>query len=73
MALVNDMLDLKLIEDGHFTPKIETFKPREVLEFIKKLIKLNGLSQVENTRIEVNYFTSAEPIDEGDDSEGFDE
>ena len=55
MALVNDMLDLKLIEEGLFTPKIERFKPWDTLLFIKKMISLNGPTRVENTRIEVKY------------------
>ena len=31
IALVNVMLDLKLIEEGLFTPKILLFKPHNVL------------------------------------------
>ena len=56
LALVNDMLDLKLIEDGLFTPKLQTFRPWDTLKFIKKLVRLKGLSsQVENNRIEIDY------------------
>ena len=63
LALVNDMLDLKLIEDGLFTPKIQVFKPSETIKFIKKLVRLKGLSsQVENTRIEVNHITPEEEL-----------
>ena len=54
MALVNDILDLKLIEDGLFMPKIEPFKPWNVLSFIQGMF--NGLSNVSNTKIEVDYF-----------------
>ena len=53
MASVNDMLDLRLIEDGLFMPKIQSFKPWKALKFIQNM--LDGLSQISNTDIEIDY------------------
>ena len=37
LALVNDILDLKMIEDGLFEPKKQLFNPTKTLEFIKSM------------------------------------
>ena len=37
LCLVNDILDLKLIEEKKFTPKLALFDPRETLDFIVDL------------------------------------
>ena len=34
LSLVNDVLDLKMIEQDKYAPKLERFKPKETLEFI---------------------------------------
>ena len=34
LGLVNDILDLKLIEENQFFPKMELFKPTETFRFI---------------------------------------
>ena len=39
LSLVNDMLDLKLIDEGKFVPKKELFKPRELLQFISAMFE----------------------------------
>lgn len=37
LCLVNDILDLKLIEENKFVPKNEVFSPRETFNFITKM------------------------------------
>ena len=37
LCLVNDILDLKLIEEKKFKPKLALFDPRETLDFIVDL------------------------------------
>ena len=56
MSLVNDILDLKLIEEGQFEPNMEHFKPKEAIDFILKM--LNGQAALTNTKIEVEYTTA---------------
>ena len=34
LCLVNDVLDMKLIQQGYFEPKMERFEPRKIFEFI---------------------------------------
>ena len=53
MSLVNDVLDLKLIEEGQFEPKMERFKPKEAIDFILKM--LQGQGALTNTEIKVDY------------------
>jgi hypothetical protein len=36
---VNDVLDIKLIETGQFEAKLESFKPKQILIFIKAMFK----------------------------------
>ena len=44
LALVNDVLDLKLIEENQFEPNLQIFNPKETFEFLKNMFK--GLSNV---------------------------
>ena len=53
LSLVNDILDLKLIEEGHFEPKMERFQPKNAVNFIKKMLECQG--ELSNTKIEVDY------------------
>ena len=53
LSLVNDILDLKLIEEGQFEAKMERFNPREAIDFILKM--LNGQVALSNTKIQVDY------------------
>ena len=39
LSLVNDMMDIKLIEQGDFVPKIENFKPNLTFQFIKSMFE----------------------------------
>ena len=39
LCLVNDMLDLKLIEVGQFSPKVDRFKPKDTLDFISAMFQ----------------------------------
>jgi len=39
LSLVNDVLDIKLIEQGHFAPKLEDFNPVHILVFIKAMFE----------------------------------
>ena len=39
ISLVNDMLDLKLIEEKKFVPKQQSFRPRETFEFIHAMFE----------------------------------
>ena len=34
LSLVNDVLDLKLIKQGKYDPKLEEFNPSKTLDFI---------------------------------------
>ena len=34
LCLVNDVLDMKMIENGQYEPKFEIFNPQNVLDFI---------------------------------------
>ena len=34
LCLVNDVLDIKLIQEGKFKPKLEKFEPKKLLDFI---------------------------------------
>ena len=53
LALVNDVLDLKLIEENQFEPNLQIFNPKETFEFLKNMFK--GMSNVQNTNITVEY------------------
>jgi signal transduction histidine kinase len=44
LALVNDVLDLKLIEENQFEPNLQIFNLKETFEFLKNMFK--GLSNV---------------------------
>jgi len=44
LALVNDVLDLKLIEENQFEPNLQIFNPKETFEFLKNMFK--GMSNV---------------------------
>lgn len=48
LSLVNDMLDIKLINEGKFSPKMQVFRPMDTLDFIKKMfesqMKMQSLS-----------------------------
>ena len=61
MSLVNDILDLKLIEEGQFEPKMERFKPKEAIDFVLKM--LDGQGALSNTKIQVDY-TAADAANE---------
>ena len=37
LSQVNDVLDIKLIEEGVFEPKLSPFDPLNVLQFIKSM------------------------------------
>ena len=37
LCLVNDILDIKLIETGMYTPKLEIFAPQSVFSFITQI------------------------------------
>ena len=37
LSSVNDMLDLKLIEQNKFLPKLEVFEPKSTFEFIEAM------------------------------------
>ena len=39
LCLVNDVLDMKLIEQGKFDPKLEKFSPKSVLDFIVSMFE----------------------------------
>ena len=39
LSLVNDVLDLKLIKQGKYDPKLEKFNPSETLDFIVKMFQ----------------------------------
>ena len=39
LSSVNDMLDLKLIEQNKFLPKLEVFEPKSTFEFIEAMFK----------------------------------
>jgi signal transduction histidine kinase len=39
LSLVNSILDIKMIEGGSFVPKLESFNPVAVLEFIITIFK----------------------------------
>ena len=39
MSLVNDILDIKLIEEGKFVQKIELFRPRDTFDFIMAMFE----------------------------------
>ena len=34
LCLVNDVLDMKMIEQGKYSSKLEIFNPKNILEFI---------------------------------------
>ena len=34
ICLVNDVLDIKMINQNQFMPKIQTFNPKDVFQFI---------------------------------------
>jgi len=34
LCLVNDVLDMKMIEQGKYEPKLEKFSPQGILKFI---------------------------------------
>ena len=66
LSLVNDILDLKLIEEGRFEPKTERFKPKEAIDFIFKM--LYGQGALTNTEIQVDY-TAADAANEPSNKE----
>lgn len=37
LCLVNDVRDIKLIESGKFSPKMEAFSPLETLQLIREI------------------------------------
>ena len=39
LSLVNNLLDVKMLEQGVFEPKVESFKPLEVLEFVTDMFR----------------------------------
>ena len=39
LASVNDMLDLRLIEENKFRPKIDLFSPKETFKFILSMFQ----------------------------------
>ena len=45
LGIVNDILDLKLIEEGKFVPKIETFSPLATLEFAVSMFRQISINQ----------------------------
>ena len=53
LSLVNDILDLKLIDEGQFEPKMERFRPKDAINFILKM--LDGQGELSNTKIVVEY------------------
>ena len=53
LSQVNDVLDIKLIEEGVFEPKIEQFNPLQVLDFIKMMFQ----SQADMQRTLIDYET----------------
>ena len=53
LVLVNDMLDLQLIEESQFVPKLKLFKPRETFEFIQSM--LHGKSTIADAKIEIDF------------------
>ena len=36
---VNDILDFKLIEEGTFTPKTQTFSPKDLFQFVIDILQ----------------------------------
>ena len=38
-SLVNDVVDLQLIEEGKFAPKLRLFKPRSTFDFVIAMLK----------------------------------
>ena len=50
LCLVNDVLDIKLIEQGQFVPKIGSFAPQETFEFIMDMFKPQA--EMQNTDIQ---------------------
>ena len=53
LSMVNDVLDIKLIESGNFTPKFETFNPLQTLQFIKDIFS----PQTEMQKTTLNFKT----------------
>ena len=47
LSLVNDMLDLKMIKEGKYDPKLEIFNPSLTLDFIVSMFQPH--SQAKNT------------------------
>ena len=45
LSLVNDVLDIKTIEAGKFHPRIETFNPAKLLDFIVSTFKFQAEMQ----------------------------
>ena len=41
---VNDILDFKLIEEGNFTQKIQTFTPKDTLQFVFDIIQQTSVN-----------------------------
>ena len=39
LSLVNNLLDVKMLEQGVFEPKVESFKPIVVLDFVIDMFK----------------------------------
>ena len=39
LSLVNDVLDLKMIKQGIYEPKLDAFNPKNCLEFIVAMFK----------------------------------
>ena len=51
LCLVNDVLDIKMINQGQYQPKIQTFSPEGVFKFIKDMFQ----PQSELQRIQVSF------------------
>ena len=49
LCLVNDVLDIKLIQEGKFKPKLEKFEPKKLLDFIVAMFQPQ--SQMQHTSI----------------------
>ena len=44
LSLVNDVLDLKMIKQGIYDPKLEAFSPKQSLEFVVAMFKPSSQS-----------------------------
>ena len=59
LSIVNDILDLKLIEENKFVPRVELFSPRDTFNFITNMFRPQVANQ--NSTIKFEAVASLNP------------